>query len=243
MASRSRRRDDDDYDDDDRPRRRRDYDDDDDDDRPRSRRHRDDDDDDYDDRPRRRRRDDYDDEPRRRPRRKGSKSNAGLIVGIVLGVLGLIGVGVAVYLLAGGGRADISYDKFQAITEDDTIEGLEKRFGSATKIGPRDWNRTYVGGSDRPLGVDGPQSSPISHYNSFARDVTAWYAWRRGKEELYVAEGTDFQGRKGLVVKVYLNPKVLEDAVRDPKGPRPATPWWHVRAIGGPGEIRFGGGP
>jgi hypothetical protein len=97
----------DDDEDEERPRRRR-RDEDDEDERPaRSRRR---DEDDEDDRPRRRRRDDddEDDRPRRKPAKK--KSNVGLIIGIIAGVLFLCcgGGGLTLYLLSdkvGGGRS------------------------------------------------------------------------------------------------------------------------------------------
>jgi hypothetical protein len=216
--------------------------DDEDDDRPRHRRE---DDDEEDDRPRRRRRDDEDARPARRPRRKRRGPGAGLIVGIIGGLLGLVGLIVLVVMLARG-SADISYDKFKAIDTGDTIEGLEKKFGSATKIDPRDWDSTYLGDAkpDRTQGARDfhvSAGSPLGSYNDFAREVTSWYRWRKGSEEIYVAEGTDVRGRQGLVIKVYWNPKVVEEAVRNPGRAPSGVPWLQVVQIGVGGVIQFGG--
>ena len=103
-------------------------------------------------------------------RRKSRGPGAGLIVGVVGGLLGLVGVIVLVVVLARG-SADISYEKFKAIDTGDTIEGLEKQFGSATKIDPKDWDSTYLGSSrgGRDFHVDA--GSPLGSYNDFAREV------------------------------------------------------------------------
>ena len=81
--------------------------DDDEDDRPRKRR---DDDDDDDDRPRKKRRDDDDDDydhDRKRGKRRSARNSGGgggkMAVMIVVGLVALIGVGVAIYMLAGKG--------------------------------------------------------------------------------------------------------------------------------------------
>ena len=58
---------------------------------------------------------------------------------------------------------------------------------------------------------------------------------------MYVAEGTDLTCRRGLVVKIYFNPKVLEDAVTRPGGGRPVHPWYAVEQIGVGGKVEFGG--
>jgi hypothetical protein len=210
--------------------------DDDDDDRPRRRR----DEDEDDDRPRRRRRDEEDARPMRRPRRKRRGPSTGLIVGIIGGLLGLVGVVVLVVMLARG-SADISYEKFQAIDTGDTIEGLEKKFGSATKIDPSEWNSTYLGESRGGRNFEVGTSSPLSSYNDFAREVTSWHRWKKGSEEIYVAEGTDPKGRKGLVIKVYFNPKILEDTVRNPGRAPSGTPWLQIVQIGVGGVVQFGG--
>jgi hypothetical protein len=249
-----RRRDDDDDrprryrdedDEDDRPRSRRRRDEDDEDDRPRARRHRDEDDED--DRPRRRRRhDDDEDFPRRRLRRRRSNGpGIGKILAIVGGCLAAVGLIAAVILLATGtfssGRGDISYEKFAAVGPDDTIEGLGKRFGRPDKYDRSEWGRVAPGsqGGRRPPGEG---TSSLAAYNHFAREVTAWYGWRKGKEEIYIAEGTDFKGRTGPVIKIYCNPKVVEDAVLRPDAPKTNIPWFEVDQIGGDGRVRFGGG-
>ena len=234
----------DDEDEDDRPRRRRyDDEDEDEDDRPRSRGARDDDDDD--DRPRRRRRRGEDDKrPMRRPRRKSGGPSAGLIIGIVGGVAGIAIVVVFAVILARGGfsSANISYEKFQAIDTSDSIEGLEKKFGSAKKIDPRDWGSTYMGGN-KPGSREGASAGePLSGLNWHAREVTSWHMWKKGQEEIYVAEGTDAFGRKGLVLKVYWNPKVVEEAVRNPGSAPKGVPWMELVQIGVGGRVRFGGG-
>jgi hypothetical protein len=218
----------------------RDRDDDDDNDRPRRR-----DDDDEDDRPRRpRRRRDDDPRPLRRPRRRSRGPSAGLILGIIGGVAALAVVIVLVVTLSRGGfgSADISYSKFNAIGTADSIDSLEKQFGSATNIPREEWNTTYVGGAEPRGAMEVQSGSTLATYNMFVREITAWYRWRKGQEEIYVAEGTDDNGRNGLVLKIYWNPKVLEDAILKPGGPtKPAHPWFQIVELGGRGEVRFGG--
>jgi len=90
---------------------------DDDDDRPRSRTRRDDDDDDDDDRPRKKKRrgDDDDDEydhDRKRGKRRSARNSGGgggkMAVMVVVGLVALIGVGVAIFMLVGkGSRAPL----------------------------------------------------------------------------------------------------------------------------------------
>ncbi|MDB5310989.1 MAG: hypothetical protein JWO38_5191 [Gemmataceae bacterium] len=235
-GSRNRRADDED---DDRPRRQRN---DDDDSRPRSRRRWDDDD-----RPRRRRRsdDDDDDLPRRRPRRKSRGPGIGKVLAIVCAVVAVVAIIAVVILLAAGtfssGRADISYEKCTGISQSDTVEGLTKKFGRPEKYDRSEWGRVTPGsqGRRRPAAE---KSSSLAEYNNLAAEVTAWYGWRKGQEEVYVAEGTDFKGRKGLVIKIYCNPKIVEDAFLKPNAPKTGIPWFQVDQIGGDGMIRFGGG-
>jgi hypothetical protein len=239
------RREDDDY----PPRRPRRRDEDEDYDRPRSRRE----DDDYDDPPRRRKRyeddDDYDRLRRRRRRRSPNGVNVGKVIAIIAGVLATIGVIVAIAIALNGsgfGTGSMNYADYSAISEKDTIESLEKKHGRGKKIDPSEWAKTTPGG-EQPRGgfggeFGGKGNTALAGYNDWAKEVTAWHRWRKGKEEVYVAEGTDLNGRKGLVLKIYLNPKVIEDAIRNPTGPKPTQPWWTVEQIGVGGKVQFGGG-
>jgi hypothetical protein len=215
-----------------------------------------DDDDDYDDRPRRRSRrydDDDDDDrppPRRRPRRRrsGGGANVGKVIGISVGVLAGIGILIGVVLALRGsgiGGGSINFAQYSEIGEKDTIESLEKKYGRGRKIDPKEWDTTAPGfGSNVPRGgTEGAfgagTGTTLYGYHFMARSVTAWYVWRRGREEVYVAEGTDKNGRTGLVIKVYMNPKIMEDAiVRHTPAPHS---WFAYEGIGGGLKIQFGG--
>ncbi|HUR53937.1 MAG TPA: hypothetical protein VMZ71_07385, partial [Gemmataceae bacterium] len=204
----------------------------------RRRRYDDDDDDDYYDRPRR----------RRRRRRSSGGANVGKAIAIIAGVLAGIGVVIAIVLAINGrgfSSGSMNYADYTAISDKDTIEGLEKKHGRGRKIDPSEWARTTPGG-EQPRGGFGDEfggrgNTPLAGYNDWAKDVTAWYRWKKGKEEVYVAEGTDLNGRKGLVLKLYFNPKVIEDFVRNPSGPKPTQPWWTFEQIGVGGKVQFGG--
>jgi hypothetical protein len=223
MATKRSRRDDDDSDaDDDRPRRRsrEDDDDEDEDDRPRSRRRRDEDDDD--DRPRRRRRDDDDEDerPRRRPRRRSRGPSTGKVLGIIGGVVAVVGVIVLVVLLATGslGGSNISYAKFKAIGPGATLESLEKDFGKPKKLERSEWSKVYYAkdaddpGVARP-GQRGPDATLADLEPSGSR-IDAWYHWHSGSEDIYVAAGTNYAGKPGLVMKVYTNSNSLRENTR-----------------------------
>lgn len=209
------------------------------------------DDDDYDDPRRRRRRsdDDDDDRPRRRPRRRRSSggANVGKVIAIIVGSLAAVGIIIAVVLALSGsgfGGGSINYAQYETINDKDTIEGLEKKFGRGRKIDPSEWAKTVPGGNQRGAGFDddfGGKATTLAGYNVWTNDVTAWYRWKKGKEEVYIAEGTDSNGRKGLVLKLYFNPKVIEDMVRNPNGPKPTQPWWSMEQIGVGGKFQFGG--
>jgi hypothetical protein len=238
----------DDDDDDDPPRRRRRNDDDDDGDeydRPRSRRRYEDEDDEDDDRPRRRRRyDDYDDVPRRARRRARGGPGVGKVLAIVFGSLGAVAIVVAVVMIATGSisfrSVNVSYEKYAAITQTDTIESLDKELGPPTRFDRGEWATVTIGQGGDEFGRR--TSSTLADYNQHAQEVTAWYRWKKGDEEVYVAEGTDFNGRKGLVIKIYFNPKVVEDLFLRPEKARKDIPWFHLEQLGGGTVIRFGGG-
>jgi hypothetical protein len=234
--NRSRRRDDDDDDDDDRPRRRRRDDDEDDDDRPRSRRRRDEDDED--DRPRRRR-DDEDDRPARRPRRKSRGPSTGKVLAIVGGIAAVVGVIVlVVFLVRGGiGGANISYAKFKEIKVSDTIETLEKRFGKPTKLEKSEWGKVKYadergggGGFGGGRGSRG-EGSTLADLDMFGNKIEAWYHWHSGSEDIYVASGKDFNGKNGLVMKVYTNSNALRENERAGGDFSKMIPHYEVRPV------------
>ena len=209
-ASHSRRPRDDD---DDRPRRGRDEDDDD--DRPRSRRYHNEDEDEVD-LPRRRRQDE--DDHVRAPGEKRGPST-GLILGIVGGVFALVVVIVLVVLFSNGslGGSSISYDQFKAINSGDTLEGLEKKFGRATKIDRSEWSHVRYG--DEAMGGQ----ASLADVEMYGWEVEGWYYWKRGSEVIYVVRGTDRnKGRTGLLQKVYLNSKALKanEGRYDPRNPQ-----------------------
>lgn len=222
------------------------WEDDDDDDRPRSRRR--DDDDDDDDRPRRRRRDedDEDDRPRRRTRRRSGGSGVGKVIAIVGGSLAAVGLVVLVIVLivkGVGGRVDISYEKYAAIGPADTIEGLEKKIGRGTKYGPTEWASVRIGERGK-VGMNvGGKTSSLADYSQFygGGTIAAWYGWKQGDEEVYVAQGTDRTGKPALLLKLYCNPKVVEDAVRNPGGnANKGVPWFELADVHQGVLIRFG---
>ena len=211
------------------------------DDRPRSRR-----DDDYDDRPRRRyedddrprRRDDYDDDydrprrPRPRPRRKGS--NVGLWVGLGVGGVVLLTLGVVLAVTLGGGLSvsPVDYEKFQAINSRDTLEGLEKRFGRATKITEEDYRRSVAELEGRPVGPalkDDPRLGGRADFLGLAVDTTGHelYEWRNGSIRVMVRVGPK-GGGKGLLTKTYLD----LDAARKNRGITDPAKMHPINAIG-----------
>lgn len=201
----------------------------------RSRREYDDDDDE--DRPRRRYRDEYDDEDDRPRKRRRRKSSAGKIILIVGGGLAVVALLVVVVFLVGGG-ADISYEKYSAITTTDSIETLKKKFGRPTKYERSEWRNVTIG-------QERQGNSTLADYAQFAenQNVTLWYGWKSGKEELYVAEGTDEKGRPALILKIYLNPKVVRDAVQNPGNKaNKGIPWFEVASIKNGVLWRMGGG-
>lgn len=235
-TNRRRSRDDDDDDDDDRPRRRDD--DDDDDDRPRARSRSRRDEDDEDDRPARRSRrrhvddDDDDDRPVRRPNRKKGGPSAGLVVGIVVGVLVLIGAGVGIYLMVGGG-ANISYEKFNAITAADTIESLEKKFGKAKKLERSEWSSVRYAddgsGGGRFVGDGRRADATLADMSVFG--VEEWYHWHSGSQDIYVATGKDWRGRAGLVFKVYTNSNAMNENRRAGADPNKLVPSFDAQGV------------
>ena len=172
-----------------------------------------------------RRYDDEDDPPTRRRRRRRRKppSNvstiaiAGTVVGVVV-VVALIAVlsggprgggghgpGLGGDLHLGGGLfgAAISYEQFKAINGGDTLDGLEQRFGKATRIDRADWGRAEL----RTGGFTGDRTAPrtLAAYTQGTDGIEVWYRWRSGNEDLYVATGTRDDGRRGLVAKGYTN--------------------------------------
>lgn len=240
--------------DDDRPRRRRGEDEDD----PRPRRRQEDDDDedrqrsrwrdedfDSDERPNRGRGEQEEFPRRRRPRRKSSEPNIGKILAIACGgFIALMMIVAIVYLatrtISPSGRGDISFEKYTAIGPTDTIEGLRQKFGRPKSYDRADWGTTVLG--DVQEGRVGGKTSVLLDYNHFAREVTAWYGWHKGEERVYLAEGTDSNGRRGLVIKIYLNPKVVQDAFLKPDAPKTKVPWFRLDQIGVGGHVQFGGG-
>jgi len=228
--------------DDDRPRSRR-RDDDDDDDHPRSRRREDDDDEDRPARTRSRSRGDYDDlppRPRRRARRRSSRSgaNVGKIVFIVSGGIAVVAVFaiIIVLIVRGGfsGRSNISFESYESISQTDTMESLRTKFGRPKEYDRAEWGQTTPGAKQ------GSSGSTLLQYCDKAKEVTAWYSWYNGPQEVYVAEGTDYNGRKGLVLKIYVNPKVVQDAILNPGAPKENVPWFQFDQIGVGGKVRFG---
>ena len=233
--NRSRRRDDDD-DDDDRPRRRRrDDDDEDDDDRPRSRRRRDEDDED--DRPRRRRDDDEDDRPARRPRRKSRGPSTGKVLAIVGGIAAVVGaIVLVVFLVRGGiGGANISYAKFKEIRAGATIESLEKSFGKPAKLEKSEWGKVKYaddrGGGGFGGGRGGRGEGHARRFGHVREQIDAWYHWHSGSEDIYVASGKDFNGKNGLVMKVYTNSNALRENERAGGDFSKMIPHYEVRPV------------
>ena len=203
------------------------------DDRPRSRR-----DDDYDDRPRRRyedddraddrprRRDDYDRprRPRPRPRRKGS--NVGLWVGLGVGGLVLMVLVVVLAVVLGGGLfgSSVDYAKFKAISGSDTLAGLEKRFGKASKMTFDDLRQLAVdaqepgmgdglGRGKLPFAGGGFGGRAVPQVDPFQALGIEMYQWRSGSVRVIVVVGPK-AGGKGLVSAMYLD----TDALRKNRG-------------------------
>lgn len=197
-----------------RKRRKRDEDDEDE-DRPSSRR-RDDDEDEEDDRPRKRKRDD---EPKPRPRKRRSSGvgawslgkGFGVMIGVFVGC-GLLGVGVVAATRGGVSLsslspfgADISYEKYKAINRNDTLEGLEKKFGKPEKIEKADWGKTK-------MRVGPEMERDVGTLGDYTRGtgIEAWYRWRSGPEDVYVAVGKDENNKTRLIAKGYTNTKAME---------------------------------
>jgi hypothetical protein len=147
-------------------------------------------------------------------------------------------IATVIVLIVGGassGRANISFESYESISQTDTMESLRKKFGRPKEYDRAEWEKTIPGAKKGATG-----GSTLLQYCTWAKEVTAWHSWYDGPQEIYVAEGTDSNDRKGLVIKIYVNPKVVVDMVQNPGQPKGNVPWFQLDQIGVGGKFRFG---
>jgi hypothetical protein len=182
--------------------------------------------DDYDDRPRRDQDEDDDDDerPTRGTPRKSGASKNGLMVGLLVGGVVIVCAIVGIVMLVGGG-ANISYEKFEAITASDTIETLEKKFGKAKKLEKSEWSSIRY--TDE--GAGGRAGLTLADLSESG--VDDWYHWHSGSQDLYVAIGKDWNGRVGLAYKVYTNSNAMSENNLPTADPNHLAPNFDARPL------------